>query len=62
VTVAAWGQWQRQRSGGGGSRGSGPKVCAIFLGGGRPKFLKPSKLRKNQMDGEQREALLLTTQ
>jgi hypothetical protein len=43
-------------------RGSGPKVGAIFFFGGRPNFLKPSKLRKKQTDGEQRKALLLTTQ
>ncbi len=44
-------------------RASGLKVGAIFfLFGGRPKFLKPSKLRKKQIDGEQRDAQLLTTQ
>jgi hypothetical protein len=41
-------------------RGSGPKVGAIFFPGGRPNFLKPSKLREKQTDSEQREALLLT--
>jgi hypothetical protein len=40
------------------SRGSGPKVGTFFFGG-RPNFLKPSKLREKQTDGEEREALLL---
>jgi hypothetical protein len=35
---------------------------ASFFFGGRPIFLRPSKLEKKQTDGEQREDLLLTTQ
>jgi hypothetical protein len=40
------------------SRGSGPKVVAVFFFCGRPNFSKPSKLREKQTDGEQKEALL----
>jgi hypothetical protein len=40
------------------NRWSGPKVGIIIFFSGRPTFLKPSKLREKQTDGEQREALL----
>ncbi len=41
--------------------GPAPRLVPFFFGG-RPNFLKPSKLRKKQTEGEHREALLLTTQ